>query len=239
VSRTRPTKARIKKELDRLQQLLEPAGAGAITRVRFGRMAQQVLREAAESSYDLIIVGENARPGTWLYRLFGSAACTVAERAPCPVLIVRGQARPLCRLLLCESGILAPSLLDRFSVSLAHLFNDDQRITVLHVMSQMSAGPGVRGAQLRADAEELIAGRTPEGQLLEHDLEILEGAVLFARPKVRHGLVVDEILEEADSGNYDLVVIGAHPYEGWRRFLLENLARRLLVRLNRPVLVVR
>jgi nucleotide-binding universal stress UspA family protein len=106
-------------------------------------------------------------------------------------------------------------------------------------MSQMSAGPGVRGEQLRADAEELIAEHTPEGNLLEHDLEIRGQAELHAEPKVRHGLVVDKILKEAGSGDYDLVVIGAHPDEGWRRILLDDLAHRLLVRLDRPVLVVR
>ncbi|MGD9049781.1 MAG: universal stress protein, partial [Anaerolineae bacterium] len=112
-------------------------------------------------------------------------------------------------------------------------------MTILHVMSQMSAGPGVRGEQLRADAEELMSEHSPEGQLLERNLDILEGSDLNAQPKVRHGLVVDEILEEAGSGDYDLVVIGAHPDEGWRRILLDDLAHRLLVRLKRPVLVVR
>jgi len=38
---------------------------------------------------------------------------------------------------------------------------------------------------------------------------------------------------------YDLVVIGAHRDEGWQRFLLDDLARKIVVRLDRPVLVLR
>jgi nucleotide-binding universal stress UspA family protein len=56
---------------------------------------------------------------------------------------------------------------------------------------------------------------------------------------VRHGLVVEEILDEAHAGNYDLVVIGAHHYEGWTSFLLDNLARQIITQMDRPVLLVR
>ena len=239
VSRRRPTQVRLGKELARLRQLLEPGSAHVHSKARFGRLAEQILREAEEEEYDLIIIGERLRPSGVLARLFGSTVRTVAERAPCPVLVVKGQVRPLRRLLLCDSGVLSPPLLDRFTARLAPLLDAQQEITVLHVMSQISAGPGVRGEQLRADAEELMSEHSPEGQLLEHDLDILEGSDLNAQPKVRHGLVVDEILEEAGSGDYDLVVIGAHPEKGWRRILLDDLAHRLLMRLKRPVLVVR
>ena len=51
--------------------------------------------------------------------------------------------------------------------------------------------------------------------------------------------MVDEILAEAKAGDYDLVVIGAHRDEGWQRFLLDDLARKIVVRLDRPVLVLR
>jgi nucleotide-binding universal stress UspA family protein len=56
---------------------------------------------------------------------------------------------------------------------------------------------------------------------------------------VRHGLVVDEILAEAQSGDYDLVAIGAYRGEFWQRILLDDQAHRILVQLDRPVLVVR
>jgi nucleotide-binding universal stress UspA family protein len=130
-------------------------------------------------------------------------------------------------------------LLARLTTHLAELLDGEEEITVLHVMSQMSAGPGVRGAQLRARAEELIEARTPEGELLVRDLQALERPGVHPHAEVRHGLVVDEILAEAQSGDYDLVVIGAHRGEGWQRLLLDDLAQRIVAQLDRPVLVVR
>ena len=50
---------------------------------------------------------------------------------------------------------------------------------------------------------------------------------------------LDEILAEARDGDYDLVVIGAHRGEAWRRILLDDLAHQIIVQLDRPVLVVR
>jgi nucleotide-binding universal stress UspA family protein len=122
---------------------------------------------------------------------------------------------------------------------LAGLLEGEEEITVLHVMSQITAGPRVRGDQLQADAEGLIRERAPEGELFVQDLQILQQPGVRAQAKVRHGLVLDEILSEARSGDYDLVVIGAHAAGGWQALLLDNLAHQIIVNVERPVLVVR
>jgi nucleotide-binding universal stress UspA family protein len=96
----------------------------------------------------------------------------------------------------------------------------------------------VPGWELRAGAEELIQKHTPEGSLLKEDLERLEALNVRLQAKVRHGLVVKEILDEARSGDYDLVVIGAHEGKGWERYLLDDLARELINHADRPLLVV-
>ncbi len=62
---------------------------------------------------------------------------------------------------------------------------------------------------------------------------------LHPKALVRHGLVVDEIIDEAGTGNYDLVVIGAHRDEGLPRFLLDDLARELVLNVECAILVVR
>jgi nucleotide-binding universal stress UspA family protein len=174
-------------------------------------------------------------------------ATRVAEQARCPVFIAKGRVGPIRRILLCDSGARSPlatsrlntPLLDRFIAGLADLLDGEEEVTVLHVMSQISAGPGVRGKQLRADVEELIAENTPEGELLKQDIQTLSRPGIHPRPKVRHGLVVDEILEEARSGDYDLVVVGAHGGEGWQRLLLDDLAHEIMLLMDRPILVVR
>lgn len=222
-------------------------------RVRVGRPDHEILEEARQDRYDLLLIGEGWRPR----RILACAperltAARVAERAPCPVLVALGHGRPLGpehpirRILLCDSG--ARSTLNavgseappvhRFTTRFAEWLGGEEEVTVLHVMSQVSAGPGVRGSQLRAGADELVAEHTPEGELIEQDVQVLNQPGLRPQAKVRHGLVVDEILAEARGGDYDLVIIGAHQETGWQRFLLDDLAHQILLNADRTVLVV-
>ena len=209
------------------------------TRVRIGYPAAEIIHETEEGGYDLVIVGARQDRNLLKRLLVGSTAVRVVEHAPCPVVVAKGRAAPVQRILLCASGAEGASLLDRFAAQLPGLLDDEEEITVLHVMSQMGAGPGVRGKQLRAGAEELIQEQTPEGEFLDQDVQALKRLGLHGGAKVRHGLVVDEILAEAKRGDYDLVVIGAYRGEGWQRILLDDLAHKLIVQMDRSVLIVR
>lgn len=231
-------RARAEGVLTHAQDLLIGDGAQAQTKIRRGDPAQQIVAEAREGNYDLIILGERQNHRLPA-RLLGSAARHVVEHAPCPVIIAKGKIKPIQRILLCDGGGTAPSLLARFTAQLAGLLGGEEEITVLHVMSQITAMPGVPGKQLRASAKELIEENTPEGEILLRDLRSLEQPGIRPHAKVRHGLVVEQILEEGRTGDYDLVVIGAHRHEGWQRFLLDDLAERILAQIDRPLLVVR
>ena len=225
--------------LTRSRQIFEP-GAGEIqTKIRVGQAAEEIVSEAEEGQYGLVIVGERQRHDFATRFLLGSTAVRVVEHAPCPVIIAKGKMGPLHRILLCDSGAQNSPLLTCFIEQFGKLIKDEDEITILHVMSQISAAPGIPGKQLRADAEELIKAHAPEGQLLEHDIELLQRLAVQPRPKVRHGLVVDEILQEAQEGDYQLVVIGTYCGSGWRRILLDDLAHQIIVKTDRPVLVVR
>jgi len=112
-------------------------------------------------------------------------------------------------------------------------------MTVLHVMSQISAWPKVPDDQLRASAEELIAAHSPEGEMLERDLALLRDLGFAPRPRVRHGLVIDEILTKARAGDYDLLVIGRRGASRWQRVLLEDQCQPIIAHADRSVLVLR
>lgn len=205
--------------------------------IRVGNTVDEIISETREGRYDLVIVGTSSNQAL-ITRFLGSVAERVIERAPCPVLVAKKDISALRRVLFCEGGR-SPSLMQRFLNRLGSWLPSESDITVLHVMSQMVAAPGVPGWELRASAEELMEEHTPEGELLEHDLEALEQVEKHPHAKVRHGLVVDEIVDEARSGNYDLVVIGAHVQEsGWERFLLDNLAQQILMHVDRSLVVV-
>lgn len=211
----------------------------AHTRVLSGELTEGIVQEAESGGYDLIILGDQIPEG-FFSRIRGSSpGIRVAECAPCSVLIIRGDYPKIHRILLCDSGAGRSSLLSRLVLQLSDLLEGEEDVTVLHVMSQISAGPGVRGKQLRADAIELVEEHSPEGEILENDLQMLSKPGIHPLPKVRHGLVVDEILAEARGGEYDLVVVGAHPVRSPQSLLLDNIAHQILKRISRPILVVR
>jgi nucleotide-binding universal stress UspA family protein len=246
--------------LSRARELLAPGIPDPQTKVRVGSPAPEIIREAEEGNYDLVIVGEQRNPNLLTRFLTGSTVTRVVEHAPCPVIVAKGKTGPIKHILLCDSGAEGPldgfsgpasthpapaenavprSLLSRLTVQLADLMEGEEEVTVLHVMSQISAGPGIRGTQLRAGATELMEEGAPEGDLLTQDVQALTRPGIRVLPKVLHGLVVEEILNEARAGDYDLVVIGAHRSHGWQRVLLDDLAHRIIIQLDRPVLIVR
>ena len=237
----------VKRESDRPQAkqtlakalgLLGKKTSEVTTKIRIGRSAEEVVAETLEGKYNLVILGKSSEQSL-ITRWLGSTAVQVAEHAPCTVAIATGEIKPIRQILVCDSGVHSPSLLNRFMQQLGDLIEGGVIITVLHVMSQMAAGPGVSGEQLRANTEELIRAHAPEGELLTQDIRVLQSANIQAVPKVRHGFVVDEILDEARRGNYDLVVIGAHEKARWTGFLLDDLAKQIITQIDRPVLLVR
>jgi len=205
--------------------------------IRVGNPVKNILHEVEIGHYDLVVV--NDQPNHRISGLFRVAKVVrITQRIHCPVIVVKGKTHPIQNILMCDSGSPESPFLSSFTARVIDVLPGKQDVTILHVMSQISAGPGVRGEQLRANAGELIETHTPEGDLLERDLHSFDKSGLDPVPKVRHGLVVDEILAEAQSGDYDLIIIGAHRQK-WHQFLLEDLSRQIIERADRPVLIVK
>lgn len=219
-------------------RLLDPVLTNVKYKTRVGQPWEEIVREGETGEYDLIMMGQRvSRP--LLTRIRGLVTQKVVARTTLPVLIAKREARTLHRILICDSGAHSPSLLKLFRMHLPAILSGATDVTVLHVMSQISAAPSVRGEDLQYTAEQLIESGAPEGAILENDLDYLKPMDVDLHAKVRHGLVVDEIVDEARSDDYDLVVIGAHRDEGLPRFLLDDLAHELVLDVDRAILVVR
>jgi len=204
---------------------------------RKGKFALQVKEELKENAYDLMLL-HLKRPSHPLSFKGADPIIHIADRAPCSMLLLNDIPEPFQKILLCDSGLDKTRGMLDYVIKLIRDQGGEQKITVLHVMSQIVARPGIPGKDLRSEAEKLIDKKTPEGKLLQKDLETLERAGFLTRPKVRHGLVVDEILAEAREGEYDLVVIGAHQTGTGQALLLDNIAKKVIRNINRPLLVV-
>ncbi len=219
-------------------ELLEGFVEAVDTLTVVGTPADEIVRESQTGDYDLILMGDR-RSHSLLSRLRGAVTQQVVSQSDLPVLVAKQEARPIQRILICDSGAQSPTLLQLFSRRLPGLLKNVTEIALLHVMSQISAAPGITGVDLRASAEELIDAETFEGTILERDVAFLERLNLSPTAIVRHGLVVDEIVEEARAGDYDLVVIGAHREANLPWYLLDDQARDLLLALDRATLVIR
>ena len=219
-------------------QLLQPVFEKVNFKTRVGQPWEEIVQEAESGQYDLLMMGQRqSRP--LLTRIRGLVTQKVVAHTMLPTLIAKREARPLRRVLICDSGAQSPSLLQLLRARLPALLAGVTEVTVLHVMSQISAAPRIRGEDLQATVEELIQLQTPEGAILRQDMAYLESMDLTTHAKVRHGLVIDEIVDEARADEYDLVVIGAHRAEGMPRFLLDDLAHELVLDVERAILVVR
>ncbi len=123
----------------------------------------------------------------------------------------------------------------------------------MHVMSQLALSPQAALDPLTDTAEQAMAEKTREGQHLARQLEVARRHAELAgagratlRAKLRHGLVVDEVMAEAVKGDEDLIIIGGHQapaaFEGpdrMRAYLLEDVADQIVMALQRPVMVVK
>jgi nucleotide-binding universal stress UspA family protein len=239
---------RVRAALERVESLL-PAPAQEI--VRPGRGVHELLREAETGKYDLVVVGSRGRRG-WQRLAFGSVAARMARYSPIPVIIVKGPARPsLRRVLACSAADVPSDRVARWSGRLAGWLGAE--LTLMHVMSQLALSPSAQMYDLADTAEEAIADETREGRHLARQLQVARTHAAQAadrepivHAKLRHGLVVDEVMAEAVKSDCDLVIIGGHQapvaFEGpdrMRTYLLEDVADQIVMALQRPVMVVK
>jgi len=246
IAESRGAEARVAAAQARLRETLAAALPGLTLKTRFGRAAEQILAESGEAHYDLIVIGSRGRRGLTRF-LLGSTAATLAKHCRAPLLIVKGGRAGLRRVLVCTGGALAGEATARLGGQIAGATG--AAVVVLHVMSQLALVPEANVYELQLTAEQAIAAGTREGLHLDRALAIVREAGAGQEPsaKIRRGLVVDEILDEVETGDYDLVVIGAHyfPPETARPkarpwpLLFDDVSDQIVSHCRRPVLVVR
>ncbi len=217
-------------------QELEASGISVTIHRRCGAMPREVHNQAEATHYDLIVVGSRGHRG--MKRLVaGSRACSILRRTTTSVLVVKGRAREEIRRILIGTAA-GPASEDtvRFAARLARAL--DASVALLHVMSQVALEEHAKAADLEAEADELMESDAREGIHLEDMLEILHQENVQAKALVRHGLIVDEILAEAKSGHFDIIVIGAHAAPGVEGLLSSDLSEQIMLSAERPILIV-
>ena len=200
--------------LDRTKALLAAEGVQADVVYRIGSPSQTII--GASHNYDVTVVAATSHREGPMSGL-GPVASRVAEHASGAVLLAREGANETgTRILVAIDG--SESSLHALDSIVQLLDLTEAEVTLLHIVESPWLHPGPDQEWLGYEEEEQEQV-DPQAQLRQTLLDEGENILQLASRRLpahvtvttitREGLPADEILSEAESGPYDLVVVGA------------------------------
>ncbi|TLY23532.1 MAG: universal stress protein [Nitrospirae bacterium] len=193
-----------------------------------GAVAPVILKRAPKRD-GLLVVGSQGLDALDRFML-GSVSTNLIHHATCPVLVIKGQAVPLRRIILATDGSDASAKALAFVLS---KFQPDRstgngglvpiHVSVIHVMPIVKY-PGLKEAGHR---------------LVEQNVRKLVKEGFTAEPLCQLGKPAQEIMKVASKQHADLIVMGAKGLGAIARFLLGSVSTRVVQHANCAVLVVR
>jgi nucleotide-binding universal stress UspA family protein len=223
--------------LRRSQDILKAYRLNAELITKAGRPVPEIVRRTQETKYDLIVIGA-VRKGTTGLRWMSARAYKIIESVAPPVLVVVGERAAVRRILLSTGGAAQSDATVRFAGDMARRVN--ATVTLLHVMAEP---PAVYANLIRSEEEntgEMLQSNSQLGRSLRRQKKLLEDMSVPCEVRLRHGLVLNELLEELRQAQYDMVVSGSCPaHNKLRLYVMGNVTREIVNRADLPVLVVR
>ena len=198
--------------------------------------AEQVIPERANQKNFLTVVSPLGR-SRLRHWLTGRSFRVLMEEIKGPILYVPSVRLPLQRLLISAGGLGYEVDAENLALQVATLSRAD--VTILHVIPPTDLDyPTTR--DLREHAGDLQDTDTLLGRSLRKGLEIAQKANLNAKLTTRQGHVVEEILAEVKSGNYDMVCMGSrYSAHALRQLYTPNVTAEVAESANCPLLTVR
>jgi nucleotide-binding universal stress UspA family protein len=204
--------------------------------VQSGEPVHQILDETSRSKYDLVVIGTRWTGPVGDYWRSKKTYEVIKSVQP-PVLVAIGESKQLKRFLVCTGGKEFIEQAVQFTGKLAAAVRAS--ITLLHVMAEPPAlyADLVR---LEEDVGQLLDSKSELGTNLRRQKRELERLGVPAEVRLRHGIVIEQVFEEAREGDYDLIVTGTSQARGLlRHYIMGDLTRSILNQANVPVLVAR
>jgi len=202
---------------------------------RIGPPDEVLTAAAHDERADLVVVGTRGHTGVARF-LLGSVANTTVRRAPCDVLIVRGE--PV------RAGFRKPIIASDFSPAAAKALARAANVlvpgTTIEVVHAWQLPAGSWGATLLGQARfpwstvrdaVLASARTQADKLAAEHGHAFEVQLVQGPP-------AQVVTETAEHGGHDLIVVGAHGNRGFRRLLLGSVAESTVRHAHCSVLVV-
>jgi nucleotide-binding universal stress UspA family protein len=212
---------------DTKQQLAELKLKGTV-RKEHGAVAAVILKHAPKRD-GLLVVGSKGLDALVRFML-GSVSTSLIHHAPCPVLVVKGEAAPLRRITLATDGSVASAKALEFVLT---KFQPDRstgkdgrgpiHVSVIHV-EPFSWNPELMGIGRRS---------------VERSVRKLIDAGFTAEPVYQNGKPAQAIMTVASEQQADLIVMGAKGLGAIARVLLGSVSTRVVQHSSCSVLVVR
>src|ERR1700693_1886326 len=201
-----------------------------------GSPVSQIANETSKTKYDLVIVGARKTGATGLHWRSAKMYELIKSISP-PVLVAMGEWAQLKRFLVCTGGKEFIEEAVQLTGKLAKAVGAS--VTLLHVMAEP---PAVYAdlVRLEEDVDRLLESTSELGTNLHRQQKELESLGVQAEVRVRHGIVLEQVFNEAREGNYDLIVTGSSRARGmFRHYIMGDLTRSILNHSSCPVLVAR
>jgi nucleotide-binding universal stress UspA family protein len=154
-----------------------------------------------------------------------------------PILYVTAACVPPTHVIVCLGGLGYGMAAENLGLEIAARVKVP--LTLLHVVPPIGLDyPESRG--VRDNLDHLVETDTLLGRTLRQALDEANKSIVTTELKVRQGNVVEEILAEVKSGDYDLVCMGS-PYSGHglRQYYAPNVTAEVSEAIGCPVLTVR
>ena len=233
--------ARALKKITKQLRLLKLDGAA---RKEQGAVSQTILKRAPKRD-GLLVVGSQGLDALDRF-LLGSVSTKLIQHATCPVLVVKGEAPPLRRIILATDGSEASAKALKFILA---KFRPDRSIskgrrapihvTVVHVIAPHPLAPIDVGMTIPWIKQRGLKVKETGRRLVEQSAQKLIEAGFTAEAFCRFGNPADKIMAVASQQHADLIMMGAKGLSDIDRFLLGSVSTRVVQHAHCAVLVVR
>ena len=236
IAETSSDEQSLREALQKQAGLLDGRGISLDIIVQSGEPVWQIVDQTSKNRYDLVVIGARWTGATG-HHWRSEKTYEVIKSIQPPVLVAIGECKKLKRFLVCTGGKEFIEQAVQFTGTLAAAVNAS--VTLLHVMAEPPAMYADL-VRLEENVEQLLESKSELGINLRRQKRELEKLGVSAEVRLRHGIVINQVFEEAREGDYDLIVTGTSQARGLlRHYIMGDLTRSILNRANVPVLVAR
>jgi len=198
--------------------------------------AEHILPEKANSRDYIVVISPFGRPQLKRW-LTGRSLRLLMEQIKNPILYVPEIRWPLKKILICIGGLGYAETTEELSFQIANA--NQALVTIMHVIPPTDLDyPTTK--KVHGHVDDLVETDTVQGRNLKKGLERADKFGLKATAIVRQGNILDEILLEVGSGDYDMVCMGS-PYSAHalRQLYTPNITAETAETLHCPILTAR